>query len=72
MPRVYASEPDREYARILRNINGELHLRKITQKTLSKEIGMDRATLGMKLNNKRALTVIELLRIEEALGEIMK
>ena len=50
-------------------LRGKIRERYGSEKALASVVGMDRATLSMKLNNRREFTQMEICKIMDALQE---
>lgn len=67
MARVYLTKEEEQYNRLLRNIRGSVK----SIAALSRVTGIERTRLGKKLDGKGALTVPELIKIQNAIGEVI-
>ena len=66
MPKVYMSEQDRLYAKLISWIYGEMKVRGITQRAMAYEMGISQAALSQKLKN-RSISFADFLTIVRVL-----
>ncbi len=53
MPKVYLTEKDRLCSRLAKWVYGEMRVRRISQQTLSKKMGIAQQSLSRKLKEER-------------------